>query len=210
MLAMLEGGDGEEPERLEQLDFDRERPLPDYFRAELVAAFAAGLFYFRIEPAEIICVARPAVWVAERRLHRAAGPAVVWPSGARSFFWQGVEVSDWFIERPEMLTLERIADEWNIEARRHMIERFGFARFVREADATLIGEDHCGRLWSARIGRRFIDPIVVVEVENGTREPDGTRRRYFLRVPPTMRSAREAVAWTYGLTPEQYEDVRRT
>jgi hypothetical protein len=51
---------------------------------------------------------------------------------------------------------------------------------------------------------------VVVEVENGTREPNGWRRRYFLRVPPNMRSAHEAVAWTFGLTPEQYAAVRRT
>ena len=32
---------------------------------------------------------------------------------------------------------------------------------------------------------------------NSTPEPDGTRRTYFLRVPPQMRTAREAVAWTF-------------
>ena len=30
-------------------------------------------------------------------------------------------------------------------------------------------------------------------------EPDGTYRRYFLRVPPRMRTARQAVAWTFGV-----------
>jgi hypothetical protein len=44
----------------------------------------------------------------------------------------------------------------------------------------------------------------------GTREPDGTRRRYFLHVPPSMQSPRQAVAWTYGLSPEQYEIAVRT
>ena len=29
-------------------------------------------------------------------------------------------------------------------------------------------------------------------------------KEYFLRVPPTMRTAREAVAWTFELSPEQY------
>jgi hypothetical protein len=47
-------------------------------------------------------------------------------------------------------------------------------------------------------------------VVNGTPETDGSRRRYVLRVPSRMRTAREAVAWTYGLTPERYGqlDVR--
>jgi hypothetical protein len=43
-----------------------------------------------------------------------------------------------------------------------------------------------------------------VKVTNGTTEPDGSCKRYFLRVPSAMRTAREGVAWTYGLTPEQY------
>ena len=43
-----------------------------------------------------------------------------------------------------------------------------------------------------------------IEVMNGTAEADGSRKRYFLRVPSAMRTAREAVAWTYGLTADQY------
>ena len=43
-----------------------------------------------------------------------------------------------------------------------------------------------------------------VEVINSTPEPDDTRRRYFLAVPPTVQTAREAVAWTFGMTAEQY------
>ena len=39
-----------------------------------------------------------------------------------------------------------------------------------------------------------------VEIVNGTPEEDGTFKRYFLQVPANMRSAREAVAWTYGLS----------
>jgi len=43
-----------------------------------------------------------------------------------------------------------------------------------------------------------------------TSEPDGSHKCYFLRVPPTMRTAREAVAWTYGLTAEAYLPLMRT
>jgi hypothetical protein len=44
-----------------------------------------------------------------------------------------------------------------------------------------------------------------VEVINSTPEKDGTFKRYFLTVPPEMRTAREAVAWTFGLTAAQYQ-----
>ena len=37
-----------------------------------------------------------------------------------------------------------------------------------------------------------------------TPESDGTRKQYVLRVPPTARTARKAVAWTFGLQPNQY------
>jgi hypothetical protein len=49
-----------------------------------------------------------------------------------------------------------------------------------------------------------------VEVVNGTPEPDGTHKRYFLQVPPTVRTPREGVAWTYGLSERQYRPVVRT
>lgn len=44
-----------------------------------------------------------------------------------------------------------------------------------------------------------------VEVENATLEPDGSRRRYMLIVPTELRTARAAVAWTFGLTEHEYE-----
>jgi len=50
----------------------------------------------------------------------------------------------------------------------------------------------------------------MVEVRNSTPEPDGSRRTYFLRVPPTMRTAREAVAWTFGLGAVDYRPAVET
>ncbi len=48
------------------------------------------------------------------------------------------------------------------------------------------------------------DAWAAVEVVNATPEPDGTRRHFFLQVPANIRTAREAVAWTYGLRAEAY------
>ena len=41
-------------------------------------------------------------------------------------------------------------------------------------------------------------------------EQDGTSKRYFLQVPANMRTAREAVAWTYGLPEQRYRPSVRT
>ncbi len=54
------------------------------------------------------------------------------------------------------------------------------------------------------------DTMRFVEVVNGTRESDGSYKHYFLRVPPNVTTARQAVAWTYGLTAEQYRPLIRT
>jgi hypothetical protein len=50
----------------------------------------------------------------------------------------------------------------------------------------------------------------ILEVQNGTRESDGTYRQYSLSVPPGMRSPWEAMAWTYGLRPAQSDLAVRT
>jgi len=45
----------------------------------------------------------------------------------------------------------------------------------------------------------------MVQCLNSTPEPDGERRSYYLRVPPTVRTVHEAVAWTFGMAADRYE-----
>ena len=44
----------------------------------------------------------------------------------------------------------------------------------------------------------------MIEVTNSTPEPNGNARSYLLRVPPDMKTAAEAVAWTFGMRSDQY------
>jgi hypothetical protein len=37
-----------------------------------------------------------------------------------------------------------------------------------------------------------------------------TDREYYLRVPPTIQTVEEAVAWTFGLTAGEYRPARET
>jgi hypothetical protein len=41
----------------------------------------------------------------------------------------------------------------------------------------------------------------------GIKRCPSTGRDYVLRVPPTMNSAREAVAWTFGMKAEEYQPI---
>jgi hypothetical protein len=150
---------------------------------------------------------------ASGRLHGPTGPALQYPGGTTLWFDHGVEVPADVITDPASITVERIDKERNAEVRRVMTERFGPERLVREGNAELIDEDEVGRLWRRGFpGSRWNppEPVVMVEVRNSTPEPDGSVRTYFLRVPPTTRSAREAVAWTFGLQGTAYEPAVET
>jgi len=91
-----------------------------------------------------------------------------------------VFVADWAEERARRLPPEEV---------------------IRRGRAVLVNHDDFGKLW--RIDRGPVHTLLVVEVVNMTAEPDGSHRRHILRVPPNVRTAREAVAWTFG-----FEDVR--
>jgi hypothetical protein len=86
-----------------------------------------------------------------------------------------------------------------------MIEIMTPERYVREGGAQCIVTDAVGKLWQSRWG---FDTWNAVEVINGTPEPDGTNRRYYLQVPSEVRTPIEAVAWTYGLNAERYATLK--
>jgi hypothetical protein len=89
-----------------------------------------------------------------------------------------------------------------------MIERYGYGRYMTDCGGTLAHEDRIGKLWRHKNSGARGDEISVVEVVNGTPEPDGSFKRYFLSVPPECQTATEAVAWTYGMTEKQYANLR--
>jgi len=164
-----------------------------------------------ILPHERLC------WLSERptiirsdtngRLHAADGPALGCRDGWSVYAWKGVLVPPWIIERPERINVRSIAANHDPQIRRCMIDILTPQRFIAEGGAYRVSQDETGILWRQRW--RW-EAWAAVEVVNGTAEPDGTRKHYFLQVPPTVRSAREAVAWTYGLTEQRYRPKLRT
>jgi hypothetical protein len=142
------------------------------------------------------------------RLHGTRGPALGYPDGWSLWAWHGVRVPRQVIENPESLTARDVLAEPDVEVRRVMIERVGHERLIRDGGARRVAEDETGILW--RLDLAEDEPLVCVEVTDATSGPNAAFRRYVLRVPPDVRSPREAVAWTFGIDSNDYRPLRET
>jgi hypothetical protein len=81
------------------------------------------------------------------------------------------------------------------------IEDYGYERYFREIDARLLHEDSFGKLWiTYNTGTEPYAFVGVVDPQNKR----GISRMCFLRVPPLTKTAKEAVAWTFGCSEENY------
>ena len=158
-------------------------------------------------PHEHIC------WISERpvalhrdaqgRLHAADRLAIEYPDGWGVYAWHGVRVPARVIERPMHLSAQEITTERNAEVRRVMLTRYGEARYLLDVGAKAIATDDTGTLYRQELAED--EPLAMVRVENRTPEADGTCKPYWLRVPPSCQTAREAVAWTFAKGATEYQ-----
>jgi hypothetical protein len=150
-----------------------------------------GMFYW-VTP-EAIHVSQILAFGRDSRLHRENGPAVEYRDSTGLWFWNGVQVTEQTILRPQTFDSKEILKEQNSEVRRVMIERFGMNRFITEAGAKVIHKHDMGALYSIELPG---DPDRVLRAVR-VKDPS-TDREYFLRVPPKIKRADDAVAWTFG------------
>jgi len=150
---------------------------------------------------------RPSCYLedAQGRLHCWDGPAIAWPDGNGIYRWHGLKVHPRACA-PDGLTAGLIQRERNVEVRRMMLERYGQEQFLMDVGARLLDRSRYGSLFETTLS----DPsggatsVRFVEVENATMEPDGSFKRYVLLVPREVRTAKQAVAWTFGLEEHEY------
>jgi hypothetical protein len=153
-----------------------------------------------------LVVRRPNVLTLDEagRLHCATGKAMEYRDGWGFYAWHGVEVSERVILAPERLTREDFLRERNLEVRRIIQERMG-SRFVWELEGKYIDGGPPGVLYEVELPG---DPERVaryVQVQDAS-----TDRYYFLRVPPTIQTAAEAVAWSFNLSVQEYHPTGET
>ena len=181
-------------------------PTPIHLIAEV--ARTAG-WWWPYEHAVVLTDRPTALHLDEQhRLHQAPGPALAYADGLALYAWHGFTLEPEFAQSLGTLTFASFRDQQNAELRRIMLEYFTVERFLAESDAQPVHEDGTGKLW--RIEFPDDEAVVLVEVVNSTPEPDGTFHVYFLRVPPDTRTARAGVAWTFGLTEEEYRPQAQT
>jgi len=139
------------------------------------------------------------------RLHNSKKAAMQYRDGYSVYSIHGVRVSEKVVLAPETLTKEDILNESNLEIRRIMIDQVGYEKFFSMIEYEVLDEDieptagNPRRLLSINLPSDPDRRIVVVEVECST-----THHKYFLRVPPGMRTCLQAVAWTADMNPEEY------
>jgi hypothetical protein len=122
--------------------------------------------------------------------------------------WRGVPIDARIAFRPETLGHEEVLAERNAERRRVMLERYGLDRFMADAEAEVLDEDQDpgGQRRLLRLTLEDDEPLVCVTVVCPS-----TARQFVLRVPPTMRTCRQAIAWTAGFDdPDLYDPAIET
>jgi hypothetical protein len=122
--------------------------------------------------------------------------------------WRGVAVTPRIAFHPETLTVDEIVGEPNAEVRRVMLERVGFDWFFDNAHGEVLDQD-CdpgGERRLLRVPLSSDEPLVCLSVSCPS-----TGQKYALRVPPTLKSCRQAAAWLAGFeNPNDYRPVTET
>jgi hypothetical protein len=122
--------------------------------------------------------------------------------------WRGVSVTAQIAFFPETLNGTDILAERNAELRRVMIERVGFEKFLSEVKAEILDQDRDrgGERKLVRVPLPEDEPVVVVSIHCPS-----TGRHYLVRVPPTIKTCHQAVAWTAGFdNPDDYAPLAET
>jgi len=135
----------------------------------------------------------------ENRLHREDGPAVEYRDGWGVYSWHGTRVPAEWIKDRKSLTAKTALTWKNIEQRRAACEILGWVNVLAELKAKTIDRDE-----DPEIGELLEVNIPEIGRERFLKVLCGTGRTFALPVPPTMKTALEAQAWTFGV--EDFRD----
>ena len=138
-----------------------------------------------------------------QRLHCETGPAIRFSDGFEICAWHGTEFPKaWIKIKPSASD----ALYWNnTEQRRVACEIVGWDMILNQLDAVTIDKNN-----DPEIGELVCVNIPGIGEEKFLRVHCGTGRQFALPVPPKMKTALQANAWTWGLSPQQYKPEVRT
>lgn len=92
----------------------------------------------------------------------------------------------------------------NATIRQEALNYYGVEKFFKEMNTKIIHEKGRNQLLTLR-WHNAEEPLTMVKVIDST-----TKDIYLLRVPPTMKTVEEAVAWTFNMDREEYKPIKET
>jgi hypothetical protein len=132
-------------------------------------------------------------------LHCETGPAIRFRDGYSIYSWHGTRIPAEWIEDKRNLSPETALTWPNIEQRRCAAEIIGWKRVLELLNPVVIDEDD-----DPQIGTLLEVEIPEIGRERFLRVQCGTGRIFCIPVPPDMKNAIEAQAWTWDLSLEEF------
>lgn len=140
-----------------------------------------------------------------KRLHSEIGAAIEFSNGEKYYSWHGVSVPELWIKNKELLKPEDALKVVNMDQRKAACEILGWNNILKKLNGKVIDKNK-----NPQIGTLIEAEIPGVGKERFLQVQCGTGRTFSLIVPPTVKTAIEANAWTYALDADQYKPEIRT
>jgi len=182
---------------------------------------------FRSESGDLHREGQPAIetdrkrmWFWNNRLHRSSGYAVeVLDKKGETiplysqYWWRGIRIPPVVWQESSKCDPKYVLTLSNLEIRRSMVERIGMDKFIKKckvldaapAKPGLPDGDKLYVLDTKRKGDEKTEGndhlIVFLYLTNHSVEPDGSYKKYTLRVPPTTKTVEEGLNWAAGVGP---------
>lgn len=138
----------------------------------------------------------------QKRLHSEVGPAIEYADGFGVYSWHGVAIpKEWIMDKASLTA--KTALTWaNIEQRRAACEIVTWAKILKELKSVTIEKDE-----DPMIGELLEVDIPDIGKEKFLRVLCATGREFALPVPPTMKTALEANAWTFDIDTDKLMEL---
>ncbi len=137
---------------------------------------------------------------SQNRLHAEGEPAIEFADGYSLYIYHGVTLPEKYSQlHPSQWEASWLLEEKNAELRRVLIQGIGYARIVEQLQASELDSYQEYRL--LKISNEIdVEPIYLLKMTCPS-----TEKIHVLRVPPDVKSAREAIAWVnWGIAPEEF------
>lgn len=156
-----------------------------------------GVVYFSRKPT--------AINIEENGLiHNENGPAIEYKDGFKIWAIDGCRVSEKIVMRPEQLSLKEIHEELNSDIQAVMVDRFGWEKYIKESDVSLIDsrENLVEGTLEALYETKYHGNRLVVTCPTG--------RVFTMGVPKNIKDCKSAQFWLSNDEKRQFNVIGRT